>query len=107
IARGERPSVVEWTGLALALGGLVYLVAPGLAAPSLRGSALMVAAGAAWGVYTMRGRGSTNPVGETAGNFLRAAVPALAVGAIGLTRAHASTRGVLLAVGSGAITSGL
>lgn len=107
IARGERPPVGEWIGIALALGGLVYLVAPGLEAPSIRGAVLMLAAGAAWGVYTLRGRGSANPVGETAGNFLRAAVPAVAVGAIGMSHAHATTRGVLLAVTSGAITSGL
>jgi len=107
VARGERPPAGEWIGIVAALAGLVVLVAPGLAAPSLRGSVLMLAAGVAWGVYTLRGRGSTNPVGETAGNFLRAAVPALVVGALGFSRAHATTRGVVLAVTSGAITSGL
>ena len=67
---GERPRVMEWTGLILALGGLVYLVFPGLTAPSPLSSALMTIAGIAWGFYTLRGRGSQNPLGDTAGNFV-------------------------------------
>ena len=58
---GERPSPLEWIGLFLALGGLVYLVFPGLTAPSPLGSALMTIAGISWGFYTLRGRGSQNP----------------------------------------------
>ena len=57
--KGERPGLVEWAGLVAAVGGLVYLVFPGLASPPLVSSALMAAAGASWGVYTLRGRGSS------------------------------------------------
>jgi drug/metabolite transporter (DMT)-like permease len=107
IAGGERPPVVEWLGLLLAIGGLVYLVLPGLHAPPFLGSALMVAAGIAWGIYTLRGRGATNPVGETAHNFTLAALPALAVSVLAHLGASISTKGVILAACSGVITSGI
>ena len=107
IGGGERPPVAEWLGLVVALGGLVYLVLPGLHAPPALGSALMVAAGIAWGIYTMRGRGATNPVGETAHNFALAALPAILLSVLAPLGAHLSTRGAILATGSGVITSGL
>jgi hypothetical protein len=68
---GERPHALQWMGLFLALGGLIYLVLPGLAAPSPGGSALMAIAGVGWGVYSLRGRGIKDPAAMTAGNFLR------------------------------------
>src|SRR5688500_12132956 len=68
---GERPQLLEWLGVLLALGGLVYLVMPGLKAPSLIGSALMLLAGIAWGVYSLRGRGTGTPLADTTGNFIR------------------------------------
>lgn len=104
---GERPAILEWAGLVLALGGLVWLVAPGITAPSPAGSALMAVAGIAWGIYSLRGRGTTDPLGDTAGSFLRAVPMALAVSLMGARAFHASPRGLLLAATSGAIASGL
>lgn len=107
IALGERPPVLEWMGLALAAGGLVYLVFPGLHAPSPLGSVLMGAAGVAWGVYSLRGRGATNPVGETARNFLLAVPPALVASLIARHAAHITPSGAALATCSGVVTSGI
>jgi drug/metabolite transporter (DMT)-like permease len=107
LVAGERPRVLEWIGLFLALGGLVYLVFPGLKAPSPLGSALMVAAGIAWGFYTLRGRGSSDPLGDTASNFIRSVPFILVVSLLGLKNVQISTDGLLLASISGAITSGL
>ena len=104
---GERPQLLEWLGLLLALGGLVYLVLPGLEAPSPLGSALMTAAGIAWGVYSLRGRGSGSPLADSAGNFIRAVPLILAVRLVTLNNVHLSQPGLLLAVLSGAIASGL
>jgi drug/metabolite transporter (DMT)-like permease len=104
---GERPDPLEWIGLALALGGLVYLVLPGLTAPSPLGSALMTVAGIAWGFYTLRGRGSQNPLANTAGNFIYATPMILVVLLFCLKNFHVSSNGILYAVISGAITSGL
>ena len=107
IAKGERPSVLEWIGLAIAMGGLVFLLRPGAVAPSLPGSSLMAAAGVAWGVYSVLGRGTRNPVAETAGNFARA-LPLIAVAAlIGISRLSFTWPGVVLALLSGALASGL
>lgn len=109
IVGGERTSWEEWTGLIVALAGLVYLVSPGLTAPPAVGAALMVAAGIAWGIYTLRGRGSVAPVLATAGNFVRSAPLALAVSAAvalaGVTP-HARLPGVGLALASGVLASG-
>lgn len=109
VARGERLGPRATLGLVAALGGLVWLVAPGVDAPPLGPALAMAAAGVGWGAYSLRGRGSADPTADTAGNFLRAA-PAgavLAAGALALGRAHLDGAGAVLAVASGALTSGL
>ena len=105
--RGERPTVREWTGLVVAMTGLVYLVLPGMAAPDPAGAALMVASGVGWGVYSLRGKGQVAPVATTAGNFLRALLLAAAGLALAWGTIQASPRGVAIAMISGAVTSGL
>ena len=109
IARGEPPRPAEWTGLVVALGGLVYLVSPGLAAPSPTGVFLMAVAGAAWGCYSVAAKGVSSPVAATAGNFTRAIPPAAGVVVVvcAIGRPHATWSGIGLAAVSGAITSGL
>ena len=111
IWQGERLARLQWLGLALALVGLVGLMLPGLAAPPLLGAALMVLAGAAWGVYSLRGKGAGDPTRVTAGNFWRAAVLALALSAVMQASAFLSAtwdaEGLAYAVASGAVTSGL
>lgn len=107
LAGGERPGVLEWLGLLAALGGLIYLVFPGLAAPPLFGSFLMTLAGIAWGFYTLRGKGSRNPLADTTGNFLRSIPMIAAAGLPFLSHFHWSARGILFAVLSGAIASGI
>ncbi|MFN6963795.1 MAG: DMT family transporter [Pyrinomonadaceae bacterium] len=106
--RGESPSGKEWLGLVVAAGGLVYLLWPGLTtSPPTTSAALMAAAGIAWGGYTLRGKGSSSPLADTAGNFIRT-VPMAAVAAVVYLRdLHLTQRGVLLAVISGAIASGI
>ena len=105
--RGVRPRPIEWVGLAVAFGGLVYLVLPGLSAPPLNSALLMAAAGIAWGGYTLRGKGSEDPLADTAGNFIRSVPMVLAVALVFLPNLAASWRGIGLAVLSGAIASGV
>jgi drug/metabolite transporter (DMT)-like permease len=104
---GHRPKPNEWLGLALALGGLLYLVSPGLAAPPLLRALLMIAAGVAWGFYSLKGRGVSEPVKATAGNFLRATPLALVPILLSTPSLYVSQSGILWAVLSGAVTSGL
>lgn len=107
LAGGERPKVLEWFGLFAALAGLIYLVLPGLASPPLFSSLLMVIAGIAWGFYTLRGKGSANPLAETTGNFIRA-VPLIILASLPfLAQFHSSKRGFVFAIISGAVTSGI
>ena len=107
IFHGERPHRLEWLGLAVALGGLIYLVLPGLAAPPILNAVLMAFAGVAWGFYTLRGKGSTDPLKDTAGNFVRAVPFAAAVLLVFAADLQISSRGVVLAVVSGAVASGI
>jgi len=110
LVRGERPRPLEWVGLLLALGGLVGLTAPGATAPDFVGAALMAGAGVAWGIYSLRGRGSTHPLAATANNFLLSVPMVLVLSAVsvGVQGApHATARGVVLAVTSGALASGV
>jgi drug/metabolite transporter (DMT)-like permease len=111
IVRGERPSALEWAGLVLALGGLVGLTAPGASAPDALGAVLMAGAGVAWGVYSLRGRGSTDPLAATAHNFLLGVPWVLGFAALsaltGTWTPRATGAGVGLAVASGALASGV
>jgi len=104
---GESFRPMAWVGLLLAVGGLVYLVSPGLSAPPLGGALLMAVAGMAWGAYSLRGRGVPDPLLATARNFLRATPFALGLSLLTLAGAHASATGVGLAILSGALTSGV
>jgi drug/metabolite transporter (DMT)-like permease len=107
LARGERPRPLQWLGLAVALGGLAYLVSPGLAAPSMTGSLMMGSAGVAWGVYSLRGRGAKDPMSATTDNFVLSIPMVLLLAAVSHQSIDISTRGALLAVASGAIASGV
>jgi drug/metabolite transporter (DMT)-like permease len=104
---GERLRPPQLVGLLLALGGLVGLVLPGLSAPPLVGSLLMLGAGIAWGIYSLRGRGAGNPIRVTAGNFVRAAPFALALSLAMLASASPDGRGAAYALASGALASGI
>lgn len=107
VAQGERLRLVEAAGIIIALGGLIYLVLPGLSAPPLMSSLLMAAAGAAWGLYTLRGKGSGDPLAETTGNFVRSVPFVLAAMIPFWGSYYLSARGVVLAVLSGALASGV
>jgi drug/metabolite transporter (DMT)-like permease len=104
---GERLNGLQTAGLVLAFGGLVGLLLPGLSSPPLYGSILMLGAGVAWGVYSLRGRGAGDPTRVTAGNFLRAAPLAATLSVMTLDSASLDTGGAWYAIASGALTSGL
>ena len=107
LRKGERLHAIQLIGLVLAVSGLVVLLLPGLSAPSLSGSILMLGAGVAWRIYSLRGQAETNPVSATTGNFLRAVPLAVAVSIIMLPWVQPDRTGIVYAVISGAITSGL
>jgi drug/metabolite transporter (DMT)-like permease len=105
--KGERLNRIQIVGFSVAVTGLVVLVFPGLSAPSLAGSILMLGAGVAWGVYSLRGKREWNPASVTTGNFVRAVPFAVAFSAIFAGWANYNLTGISYAVISGAITSGL
>jgi drug/metabolite transporter (DMT)-like permease len=104
---GDRPAVAEWIGWLLAIAGFVYLVSPGLTAPSPVGSVLMGIAGIAWGVYSLRGRKEPFALAGTTYNFVRSVPMVIVVSALALEDLHLSANGTVLAIMSGAITSGV
>ena len=103
----ERPTRIQWSGLALAVMGLTYLMLPGVEAPPILSAALMALAGFSWGVYSLRGRGTKNPLAQTAGNFTRAVPLVVGLNLIMLADLHVEAEGVLLALSSGALASGV
>ncbi len=104
---GDRPHQMEWIGLVLALIGLAYLLLPGLSAPPLGAAAMMVLAGVCWGVYSLRGRKANSPLVDTASNFLRCVPATIALSLFFADEIWLSSKGVVLAIISGAIASGL
>jgi len=105
--RGERFKPPQLVGLALALGGLVGLLLPGLSAPPLAGSVLMLGAGVAWGVYSLRGKGAGDPTRVTGGNFLRAVPITAALSLLMLHNVSLDSAGVGYALASGALASAI
>ncbi|HEX8109812.1 MAG TPA: DMT family transporter [Kofleriaceae bacterium] len=108
LVRGERPSLRQWVGLAVAAVGMVVINLPSLDAPPPSGAALMIAAGVGWGLYSLSGRGAKRPIRATAGNFVRCLPFTAAFGVIAIAAtAEVTTRGVVLAAVCGTLTTGL
>lgn len=105
--RGERLAGLRLAGLLVAIAGLVVLLLPGLAAPPPLAAALMLGAGIAWGVYSLLGRGAGDPVAATGGNFLRSVAFAAVLSLAAVGHESVDPMGVVYAVLSGAVTSGL
>jgi len=108
IISGNKPTKFEWIGLVIAFAGFVYLVLPGVSSPPPVYSLLMATAGISWGFYTIRGKGSEDPLADTAGNFVRT-LPFLLIPLAGAIWASTpvSMSGAGLAVLSGAFASGI
>jgi drug/metabolite transporter (DMT)-like permease len=108
LVRGARLTLPQWFGFALALTGLAALLSPGAAAPPITGAALMIASGAAWGAYSLLGRGAVDPLASTAGNFMRALpLAVVAMAAAMMLGPKVEAMGLVYAVMSGALASGL
>jgi len=105
--RGDRFQTPQILGLGVAFTGLVGLLLPGLSSPPLIPSVLMLASGVAWAVYTLRGKGAGDPTRVTSGNFLRAAVVSLPLLVLFLSDVNFDSVGMVYAIASGAIASGL
>lgn len=104
---GERVNLQKGAGLLIALGGLAFLLAPGISAPPVSSAVWMIASGIAWGIYSLRGKASQDPVAATAGNFLRSVPFAMVAAAVGFSEVSIDAEGVLYAIISGALTSGI
>ena len=107
IVQGNRPHLWQWAGFVVAFSGLVGLLLPGLTAPPLFSSLLMISAGIAWGVYSLRAKGAGEPTAVTTGNFVRAVPMALALSLVMMASATIDMAGLGYAVASGAIASGM
>jgi drug/metabolite transporter (DMT)-like permease len=104
---GHRLHITEWIGVTVSFFGFLYLVLPAVTTPSVTGFILMSVAGIAWGIYTLKGRGSQSPVRDTAYNFIRSVIFVVILAAMTFQNTHYSKEGILLAVASGGLTSGL
>ena len=104
---GNKLSLWEWLGLSISFSGLVYLLYPTLATPSIFGFMLMTLSGIAWGMYTILGRNSQDPFKDTAANFKYTAPLVLVLFLATLSSQHISLYGAVLAVASGALASAL
>jgi drug/metabolite transporter (DMT)-like permease len=105
--KGERLNTLQIFGFLTAISGFIFLLFPGISAPAPLSAALMALAGFAWGVYSLIGRTSSVPIIDTAGNFMRALPFCLVIGLVHFGSWHSTGDGILLAIISGAITSGL
>ena len=105
--KGDRPSLFEWLGIVIAFSAFIWLVSPGLEAPDPIAAALMAISGIAWGAYSLRGKSSSDPLKATAGNFLLSVPMGLVLLFITISSSQITLYGVILAIASGAITSGM
>ena len=107
VVTGNKLHLSEWLGLALAFTGFVYLIMPSVTTPSLTGFVLMSISGMAWAFYTLLGRKSKNALNDTAFNFLRTVPFIFILMVFSLDSLHVSSSGIMLAILSGAIASGV
>ncbi len=107
VISGNRLHLSEWLGVVLAFCGFVYLILPGVTTPSLIGFILMTLSGIAWGIYTLKGRGSQNPLRDTAYNFIRTLPVVVILGLLTIPSQHYSQVGIVYAILSGALASGI
>ncbi len=107
LLQGERFNLMQLVGLACAFAGLIWLLLPGVEAPPLAGALLMIVAGLSWAVYSLRAKGAGDPTAVTAGNFIRAAVFAVAFSLATLNSASLDGCGIGYALLSGALASGI
>ncbi len=107
IFSGHKLHWMEGLGTMIAFSGFVYLILPGVNSPPLKGFILMTIAGIAWGIYTLNGLGSKNPLKDTAYNFVRTLPFLILLFLFTMKDISYSLEGVLLAVISGAVTSGI
>ncbi len=107
IIKGNKLFLIEWVGIAIAFAGFTYLMLPGVAAPSFYGFVFMTAAGMAWGVYTLAGKGSKNPLADTAHNFFKTLPLVVVLVLATFLKSHLSSEGIILAILSGGLTSGI
>jgi drug/metabolite transporter (DMT)-like permease len=105
--RGQKFGILKWSGIAIAFSGVINLVWPLLSKPSIFGAILMFTAGVAWGIYTLIGRESSNPLADTGYNFLRTLPFVSLLCLFTFSHFQLSTHGVLFAIVSGALTSGI
>jgi len=104
---GTRLHYTEWAGVIIAFTGFVYLILPSVTTPSTTGFLLMAVAGISWGAYTLKGRGSQNPLMDTAYNFFRTIPFVILLAIITINNTHYTFAGILLALLSGGIASGI
>ncbi len=104
---GERLGGLRLVGVLVAIAGLLWLLLPGLSAPPALAAGLMLASGIAWGIYSLLGRGAGDPTAATGGNFIRAVPFAAILSLAAATQAQPDQTGLIYAVASGAVTSGL
>jgi len=107
---GERLSALQWMGTALAIAGLIYLLAPGITAPPLLAALMMMGAGIGWGLYSLRGRKAGDPTAQTAGNFMRVGIICLLISPLIfmlMPETNITRTGIIWALTSGILTSGL
>jgi len=104
---GSRLSLLEWLGLLLAFSGFIYLMLPSATTPSWGGFVLMSISGVAWGFYTLMGKGSIQPLADTTSNFMRSIPMVILLMLFSFEYTHLNAQGLLYAVLSGAIASGV
>ena len=104
---GTRLHLTEWFGVVIAFAGFIYLLLPGVSTPSVTGFILMTIAGFSWGIYTLKGRGSKSPLSDTAYNFIRTTPFVVLIAISTISNTNFTSEGVLLAVLSGSVTSGI
>lgn len=107
IIGGTRLHITEWFGVVIAITGFIYFILPNVSTPSMNGFILMTISGISWGVYTLIGRRSKNPLTDTTYNFVRTIPFVVLLAVFTLDNMSYSNDGVILALLSGGITSGV
>ena len=105
--KGLRLNLLEWGGILVSFIGFLLLLLPGIDSPPTVGLLLMIVSGFGWALFSLSGLESRDALYDVGVGFIKATPIALVLSLIFVSHWHVSSIGVLLALASGVLASGL
>ncbi|MGR5192300.1 DMT family transporter [Vibrio rotiferianus] len=105
--QGQQFKQLELIGIVISLFGFAWLMLPSATRPDTWSAVLMVVSGFCWAGFTALGKQAPTPSSGITWGFISASVVALLLSPLLLGSASLTNKGIMLAIASGTVASGL